>query len=91
MDYRTQHPECRPGETFLGNSTDSECAWKTKRFGKVCYDAEGNVIADACGRRPMFASTEEIKAGLPDGYILSETDGVIESGDRAWTKNLGAP
>jgi len=66
MNHKTQHPECHPGETFLGNADDeglAACGWKSKRLGNVAYDVEGDVIPPSSGRlKPLFASTDEIRA-----------------------------
>jgi hypothetical protein len=70
MDHKTQHHECRDGETFLGNADAkgfAACGWKSKRLGNIAYDVQGGVIPASSGRmagltplKPLFVSTEEI-------------------------------
>ena len=65
MDHKTQHPETRPGETFLGNSDANgfaACGHKSKRLGLVAYDVQGGVIPAINGLKPLFASAEEVAA-----------------------------
>jgi hypothetical protein len=67
MDYKTQHPECHPDETFIGNVDArgfAACGWKSKRRGVLAYDITGNSISAVNGLRPLFANTEEMQAEL---------------------------
>jgi hypothetical protein len=64
MDYRDDHPERQPDETFLGNvslSHFAEVSWTTKRLGSVAYGTNGKQIYERV--RPLFVKTDELSAG----------------------------
>ena len=73
-DMWKNHPEMGEHEILLTNTidVDNTCwvTWKTKRFGNVAYDVNGNV---AEGLRPVFVERQEIEAaGInPDMIGLS--------------------
>lgn len=63
-----QHPELRPGETFIDNFStddfDKKVHWQSKRMGDAPYDRLGNRLSDPL-LHPVFAAIEELrKAGI---------------------------
>lgn len=62
-----KHPEQRPDEEYLGNTTgikDYQRGLKTLRLGIMPYDIEGNPIISKhyANFKPLFISKEEYNA-----------------------------
>lgn len=60
MKANQKHPELKDGELFLSNTNGDakNIPYKSKRFGSVAYDIDGNIIP---GSRPIFVLEDEYK------------------------------
>ena len=70
----TQHPECQPGEIYLGNFAPSEArniGWKTKRAGFLSYYVDGTPFLhqSAYHIQPYFVQRAELERA---GVFLEE-------------------
>jgi hypothetical protein len=62
-----KHPELRPGEVYITNSSASDyhqIGWRSKRAGSVALDSLGRPISNRAwqGAFPLFARAEELAA-----------------------------
>lgn len=62
-----KHPEQKEDEIFLGNETydffKNGIGWKTKQFGLIAYDKNGNIISEK-GIFPIFIKRAEVEERL---------------------------
>ena len=74
MDFNDKHPELQEGEMLILNEQENSNAlvtfasltYKTKRYGEVAYDCNGNVLQNT---KPVFIKTKELKSRMKKNRI----------------------